>query len=306
MSSRSPRAVGVDPGLAVLLVLPVRRDAVLRATVHREGADLQLDRLALRADDRGVQRLVHVELRHRDVVLEPPEHGVPPRVQDTEDGVAVAVLLDEDPDADQVVDVGELAAADDHLLVDRVVVLGPSGDLGLDLRVAQVGLDAGDHLGEELVARGRALGDEPHDLVVHLGVQGREGEVLQLPLERVHAEPVGQRGVDVEGLAGLALLRLGLEVAQRAHVVEPVGELDDEHPDVARHRDDHLADGLGLRRVAVLHLVELGHAVDQHRHLVAEVLAQLRRGCTACPRPCRAAAPPPGSARSCRCRPGSW
>ena len=56
-------------------------------------------------------------------------------------GVAVAVLLDEDPDADQVVDVGELAAADDHLLVDRVVVLGPAGHGRLDLGLAQVGLD---------------------------------------------------------------------------------------------------------------------------------------------------------------------
>jgi hypothetical protein len=57
--------------------------------------------------------------------------------------------------------------------------------------------------------------------------------------------------------------------------VQAVGELDDEHPDVLRHRDDHLADGLGLRRVAVLDLVELRDAVDEHRDLVAEVGAHL-------------------------------
>ena len=123
-------------------------------------------------------------------------------MQHAEHGVAVAVLLDQDPDADQVVDVGELAAADDHLLVDRVVVLGPAGDRRLDLGLAQVALDLVDDLGEELVARRRPLGDQPHDLVVDLGVQGREREVLELPLEGVHAEPVGQRRVDVEGLAG--------------------------------------------------------------------------------------------------------
>ena len=126
-------AVGVDAGLAVLLVLPVRRDAVLGAAVLGEGADLHLDRLALRADDRRVERLVHVELRHRDVVLEPPQDRVPPRVDDAERAVAVAVLVDEDADADEVVDVGEVAAADDHLLVDRVVVLRAAGDLGVDL-----------------------------------------------------------------------------------------------------------------------------------------------------------------------------
>ena len=76
----------------------------------------------------------------------------------------------------------------------------------------------------------------------------------------------------------LPLLGLLLDVAQGAHVVQPVGELDDQHPDVARHRDDHLADGLGLRGVAVLDLVELGHAVDELGDLVAEVRAQLLEG----------------------------
>ena len=61
-------------------------------------------------------------------------------------------FVHQDPQAHQVVDVGELATAQDHLLVDRVVVLGPAGDGRLDLGLAQVLLDLGDHLGEELVA----------------------------------------------------------------------------------------------------------------------------------------------------------
>ncbi len=43
-----------------LLVLPVRRDAALGDPVHLVGADLDLDPLATRADDRRVERLVHV------------------------------------------------------------------------------------------------------------------------------------------------------------------------------------------------------------------------------------------------------
>ena len=124
--------VGVPPRPSdgLFLVLPVRRDAVLRPPVHAPGADLQLDRLALRADHGGVQRLVHVELRHRDVVLEPPGNRVPPGVHRAEHRVAVAHRVDQDPDADQVVDVVEADVAGDHLLVDRVVVLGPPGHAG--------------------------------------------------------------------------------------------------------------------------------------------------------------------------------
>ena len=41
-------------------------------------------------------------------------------------------------------------------------------------------------------------------------------------------------------------------------------------------RDDHLADRLDLGGLAVEHLLELGHPVDQQRHLAAEVGVQLR------------------------------
>ncbi len=272
------RHVRTDLGGAgdrLLLVLPVRGDAVLGAAVHVEGADLELDGLAAGADHRGVQRLVHVELRHRDVVLEPAGDRVPSRVDRAEGGVAVADRVDQDADAHQVVDLREVAAADDHLLVDAVVVLGAAGDGGLDTGGAQIGLDLVGHYRQILVPLGRPLGDQTHDLVVHLGVEDREGEVLQLPLDGVHAQAVGERGVDLQRLAGLLLLLLPLEVAHGAHVVQPVGELDDQDARVLGHRDDHLADGLGLRGLAELDPVELGDAVDQQRDLVAEVTAQL-------------------------------
>ena len=237
-------------------------------------ADLDLDRLAPGADDRRVQRLVHVELRHRDVVLEAPRHRVPPGVQRPERGVAVAHRLHEHAHRDEVVDLLEVAAPDDHLLVDGVVVLGPAGDGRLDLRRAQVGADLVAHRREVLLTSRRPLGDEPDDLVVDLGVERLEGQVLELPLDGVHAEPVGQRGVDLQGLLGLARGALLRHVAPGAGVVEAVGQLDDEHPDVAGHGDDHLAHRLGLGGLAVGHLVELGDSVDEHRDLVAEVAAQ--------------------------------
>src|SRR5690606_41577448 len=61
----------------------------------------------------------------------------------------------------------------------------PICDRGLDLGAAQVGLDLALDHPEVLLAGGRSLRHQVHDLVVHLGVQGLEGEVLQLPLDRV-------------------------------------------------------------------------------------------------------------------------
>ena len=51
--------------------------AELRDAVHLMRADLDLDRLTGVRDDRRVERLVAVRLRHRDVVLEAARHRLP-------------------------------------------------------------------------------------------------------------------------------------------------------------------------------------------------------------------------------------
>ena len=108
-------------------------------------------------------------------------------------------------------------------------------------------------------------------------MQRCEREVLQLPLDRVDPEPVRQGSEDLERLARLLLLLLLRQRADRAHVVEAVGQLDQDHPDVGGHRHHHLAVVLGLPLVAALEgdLGELGDAVDQLSDLVAEGLADL-------------------------------
>ena len=114
-------------------------------------------------------------------------------------------------------------------------------------------------------------------------MQRLEGEVLELPLDRVDAEAVGDRRVDVERLARLLDLLLLGHRGDRAHVVQAIGELDQDDPDVRGHRDHHLAVVLGLRLVAGLERQpgQLGDAVDEHGDLVAERrlhLLQRRRG----------------------------
>ena len=117
----------VDGGAAAaraLLVAPVRGDAVLGGVVHLAGADLDLQRPPLGPDHRGVQRLVHVELRHRHHVLEAAREGLPEGMDDADGAVAVLHAVDDHAHRRQVVDLVELAALAGHLRVDRVEVLG--------------------------------------------------------------------------------------------------------------------------------------------------------------------------------------
>ncbi len=124
------------------------------------------------------------------------------------------------------------------------------------------------------LALGLARGDHLLDLGVALGVQGREAEVLELPLDLLDTEAVREGRVDVEGLLGDGALAVHGHDRDRAHVVQAVGQLDEQDPPVLGHRDEHLADGgglLGLFRVE-LQAVELGDPVDDGGHLGAELL----------------------------------
>ncbi len=150
--------------------------------------------------------------------------------------------------------------------------------VALILAVAQVLGDLVADDGEVLFAFGGPVPHHAHDFLVDLRVQGREGKVFQFPFDGVHAEPVGQRGEDFQGFAGLARRGLGRDEAPGPGVVQPVGELDHQDPDVLGHGHDHLADGFRLRGLAEADLVQLGDAVHQHGDFRAELGLQVIQG----------------------------
>ena len=165
-------------------------------------------------------------------------------------------------------------------------------------------LDLEPRLGQRLLDRQRDridlpaflaadLLEPPGDRRIGLGLELLEGEQLHLAHVFVHAHALGERGVDIHRLARDALALLGaLDEVQRAHVVQPVGQLDQQHAQILAHREQELAQI--LRRALVLgHLLdlgELGHAIDQPRDLGAEIASRSPRSSPACPRPCRGAA----------------
>ena len=181
----------------VLLVLPVRGDAVLGALMHVEGTDLDLHRLATGSDDRRMQRLVEIKLRHRNVVFETAGNRVPAPVQRPQHAVAILDRLHQDTHSHQIEDLIEGLAAHDHLLVDRVVALRTATHRPLRARTTQILFDLVDDISQVFFALGRPLRDEAVDLLVDLRVQRLERQLFELPLHHVHAEAMSQRRVDL-------------------------------------------------------------------------------------------------------------
>ena len=108
-------------------------------------------------------------------------------------------------------------------------------------------------------------------------IQRREPQVLQLQTHGVETQAIGDGHIDVQGLAGNAAALVGTHETQRAHIVKPVGQLDEDHPDIPHHGQQHFAQILGLRLSPAfeLDLGELGDAIHQLGDFLTENLRQL-------------------------------
>ena len=262
---------------AARLVQPMGRDPVLGGLVHLVAANLDLDGHSARPHHRGVQALVAVRLGHRDVILEAPFDRQPQLVHQAQNFVAFTAGGAHDPYPQQIVDFVGGVPAFLHLLVDGVEVLGAALHAQVQVAALRRRVDLLGDLPQQGVALRPRRRHELLEVLVHARVEVLHRQILQLGADPVQAQPSRQRAVDVHALARDAHAILRVERLQGAHVVQLVGELDQDHPHVAHHREQHLADRLGGARPVALALDDrdLGDPLDQIGHLLAERVGDL-------------------------------
>ena len=154
--------------------------------------------------------------------------------------------------------------------------LDAAGDAGFLEAVAEHAFDAR----HESFAVFAARLDGGADLLVSDGIDIFETEVFEFAANLAHAETVRDGGVDFERLAGDFLLAFGIEMLEGAHVVQAVGELDEDDADVVDHGEHHFAEVLGLRLFpgGEIDFADLGDALDDVGDLFAEFLADFNGG----------------------------
>ena len=264
--------------LDALLVLPVGGHTVLVDSVHVVGADLHLEGDALLTDDGGVEGLVHVGLGGGDIVLKAAQDGLIDVVDNPQHVVAVRHRVHQCPEGEEVVKLLHGLLLEVHLPVDAVGVLHPAVDGGVgDILLRQTGADLLLNPAHKLVVLDAVGGQLLRDLAVGHRVQVLQGQILQLPLDLRQAQTVGDGGVDLHGFKGLLLLLGRGLVLHGAHVVEPVGDLDEDHADIPTHGEEHLPEVLHLLLFhgGVLHPRQLGDPVHDVRHRHAEALGDV-------------------------------
>ena len=270
------RAVG---GIGIGLVGPVRGDAAIGDRIHVFGADLDLDRRSKRAEQHGVQRLVTVGFRNRDEIAETPVHRLEQRMHGPQRLVAVGDRIHDDPEPIHIHELGEGFLFVAHLSIDAVGRLDATDRAMRKPFGVEPGIECRFDPAHRFTTIAERQADTRGNNPMAIRIHGFEAKILQLGLEPVHAEALRDRRIDFERFKRNAAPRFGLHRPQRAHVVQAIGQLDQDHAQIARHRQQHLAEAFcrGFLATLELQLVEFGDAINQFADRGAELGGQLFR-----------------------------
>ena len=257
------------------LVAPVRSHTVLSFFVHLVGANLNLKRQVTRTIHSQVQRLVVIILRVLNVVLETASHRRPQGQHVAEHGVALCLFLNHDAHREDVINLIEATALRLHLLMNRIVVLRAASHSRVNAHLFQALHNLSARLIQELLQGRGAFANHAHHLGVNLRAHSGEGQVLQLPLNRVQAQAVRERRVNLQGLFRLLRGRSLRHKTPRTRIVQAVSKLNEQHTNVLAHGQHKLTNRLNGSVLAVRHLVQLGHTINQVGNLLTKIMSQL-------------------------------
>ena len=203
--------------------------------IHPTATDLHFDPLRIRAQYREVQGLVTVPLRSG----EPVAQAVGAVAVDLRDGrvdVPATVLLwvpilavKDDTHGEEVIDFLKGNTLNLHLTPDREASLDTCLHLVAEAHRVKACLQWCSEAMEEILTTSFALLHLALDLCIGIGVLVAEAEVFQFSLDGEKSEAVSQRCVEEGGLTCDLKLLVGLHRAERAHVVQAVGDLDEDH-----------------------------------------------------------------------------
>ena len=273
--------MGGAVGLALgILVDRMRGHAIFGNLVHLARTDLQLDTLARRTDDGGVDRTIVVLLGGRDVILEPAGNHRPAGVDQAQSAVTVLDRVDDHAETKNVGQLFEGQRLGFHLAEHRPGLLLPAFDASLDVVFLEQGRKRVLDLGEHTLVALRYLRQPGGHRAVGFGIDEAEGDLLQLLAHALHAHAPGQRRIDFHRLLGDAHALVLAHMVEGTHVVEPVGELDQENANVLRNRQQQLAQILGLLGLLgnKVQLLELGQPFHQLAHVRTEQFVDLGAG----------------------------
>lgn len=223
------------------LVAPVRGHAEFGELVHRARADLDFDGPPRLVRHDGVERLIAVRLRVRDVVVVFLREDRELFLHDREHRVALLDRPDDDAHGPNVKELIEAQVLSLHLLPDGIDVLRAPRDVRRDVVLAQKLLNAGDRLVDEFDALGAVPLEFARDGVVLLGAREAKRQVFELPLDLPDTEAVGKRRIERERVLAVGAALLALARSEPAKRLQAARKLQEHNAQILAHGKEHAA-----------------------------------------------------------------
>ena len=280
-----PRQLGIKALVAAcsrlaattLLIAPMRRNTIFTDAMHLEGADLNLQRLTTARQHRRMQRLIHIRFWHSNIILEASRNRTPHAVDNTQRTIAVLDRIDQHADSQKVINLAQLLVVTQHFLMNAVEILRTALNLAANARLFH-GILQRRH---RLINHGLALTAFNlyllHEVIINIRLHITERQILQLPLNRVDTEAVRQRSINLQRFLRNRLLLMHRHELHRAHIVQTVGQLNQNDTDIARHRQEHLAIVLNLAVLLrdIFNFAQLRNTVNQICYDSAKLLLNI-------------------------------
>ena len=198
-------------------------------------------------------------------------------MNNAERAVAIVDLRDQDAEAEQIHDIEEAQALSLHLFVDAVEILLTADDTRTDAFFLQCPLELVLDLLDQALGVAKPRVDRFLEDLVALRIQVLERKIFEFHAQRVDAEALRDRRVDLQRFQRHPTTLGRLDTIERADVVQAIGKFDEDDAQILRHRQQQLADvlRLALRARHPFDLLELRDAVDQLGDIAAEQASDL-------------------------------
>ena len=151
-------------------IRPVCRNPELSDEMHVFRPNLDFERLTFRSNHCRMERLIHVRLRHSDIIFETSRHRLVLGVDDSEHGITITNRIDDNADRHQIVNFIELFFMLHHLVIDRIDVLRSTVHVGIDMHFLKNPVHFRDDRGDECFPFRPFLFHHRDDLIVLLRV----------------------------------------------------------------------------------------------------------------------------------------
>ena len=150
------------------LIFPVCSDTIFCCLVHFESTDLDLKWLSIWSDQCGMQGLVHIWLRHGNVILESARDRFVHLMDDAKGCITVLDCIYQNTDCKQIINLIDRLVLIDHLLVNTEEMLDSSIHLCLDSGIVHMLLDLAYDIIDKFLAFTLTKSDLVHKIIIYI------------------------------------------------------------------------------------------------------------------------------------------